>query len=126
MKLLTDYFALQKQIFEYFGYQEDWKVIPLDDQTEQHWMVILNESGGGAYVYSPDPFTEESVKAGAAIYGGSIYTQRFLPKWVYRGEEYTMVCADTHTDGNKFLMIFDNSKECTDDKLKQLYADFWG
>jgi len=25
-----------------------------------------------------------------------------------------MVCVDTQTDGNKFLMIFDNEKECKD------------
>jgi hypothetical protein len=44
-------------------------------------------------------------------YAAEIYTQRFLPKWVYRGAEYTMVCVDTRTDGNKFLMVFDNKKE---------------
>lgn len=126
MKILNDYFALQKQIYDYFGYVEDWKVIPIDNRLGDHWMVILNENGGGSYVHSPEPFTEESVKAGSTIYSGSIYTQRFLTKWVYRGEEYTMVCADTHTDGNKFLMIFENSKECKDDALKQLYLDHWG
>lgn len=45
------------------------------------------------------------------MYSNEIYTQRFLPKWVYRGKDYTMICVDTHTDGNKFLQIFDNSKE---------------
>lgn len=124
MKLLSDYFTLQKQIFDYFGYKEDWKVIPLDDRTDQYWMVILDERGGGSYCHHEEPLTKESVEAGV-IYGGSIYTQRFLPKWVYRGAEYTMVCADTHTDGNKFLMIFDNTKECTDPEIKKLYVDFW-
>ena len=44
-------------------------------------------------------------------YSASIYTQRFLRKWVYRGKDFTLVCMDTHTDGNKFLGVFDNSKE---------------
>ena len=50
MKILKEYFELQKQIFDYFGYVEDWKVIPLDDQTDQYW--ILNEKEhGGSYAY---------------------------------------------------------------------------
>jgi hypothetical protein len=44
-------------------------------------------------------------------YSNEIYTQRFLPKWVYRTDDYTMICVDTHVDGNKFLQIFDNAKE---------------
>lgn len=44
-------------------------------------------------------------------YEHEIYTQRFLPKWVYRGEDYTMICVDTRVDGNKFLQVFDNKKE---------------
>jgi len=46
-----------------------------------------------------------------SFYRNDIYTQRFLSKWVYRGEDYTMICVDTHTDGNKFLQIFNNKKE---------------
>jgi len=41
MKLLTNYFALQKKIYDHFGYIEDWVVIPLNDQREMFW--ILNE-----------------------------------------------------------------------------------
>lgn len=35
MKLLDDYFALQQQIFDHFGYREGWRVIPLDDARER-------------------------------------------------------------------------------------------
>jgi hypothetical protein len=42
MKLLTQYFALQKQIYEYFGYTEDWKTIPLDDSTEYYPSATKN------------------------------------------------------------------------------------
>jgi hypothetical protein len=44
-------------------------------------------------------------------YENEIYTQRHLPKWVYRGADYTMVVVDTHTDGNKFLQVFANANE---------------
>ncbi len=120
MKILDDYLALQEQIFDYFGYKEDWRVIPLDDQRSRYW--ILDE--GRKVIYSDDPFTRENIEAGT-IFSAEIYTQRHLPKWVYRGPEYTMVCADTHTDGNKFLMVFENAKECTDESLKELYNECW-
>lgn len=125
MKLLEEYFNIQRQLFDYFGYKEDWVTIPLDDNTESYWMLFQDERGGGSYVFAEQPFTEELITCGN-IYSGSIYTQRFLPKWVYRGEEYTMVCADTHTDGNKYLMIFDNAKECRDEAMKECYANSWG
>jgi hypothetical protein len=133
--LLKAYFDLQTQIHEHFGYKEDWVSIPLDDQTDQYWMVIEDRLGGGRYAYSPTPFNREMIEAGTEIYGGWIYTQRFLPKWVYRAEnctgvnsaeDCTMVCADTKTDGNKFLMVFDNEKECKDEELKKLYMKHWG
>jgi len=120
MKILQKYFELQKQIYDYFGYEENWKVIPLDDATDHYWMVHK-----GRYVHSDEPFTLESIEAGDKIYGGSIYTQRFLNQHVYRGPEYTMVCADTQADDNKLLMVFDNSKECTDPKLKEAYDLNW-
>ena len=121
---IKDYFALADEIHKYFGYKEDWVCIPMDNHLEDHWMVI-GEGVDGRYVYSPEPFTKESVEAGS-IYSGLIYTQRFLKKWVYRGKEMTMVSANTQTDGNKFLMIFDNDKECKDEYLKKLYMEKWG
>lgn len=102
MKQLDDYFKLQKEIYEYFGYNEDWKVIPLEDGTDYIWMV--NDSQV-AFAETMDDFS------GGNYYANEIYTQRFLKTWVYRGEDYTMICVDTRTDGNKFLQVFDNKKE---------------
>lgn len=126
MELLEQYFDLQKQIYDYFGYAEDWVVIPLQGNTDSYWFVDQEYNGQGKVVWSPEPLTKESVEAGDKIYSGSIYTQRFLPRWVYRAEKYTMVCVDTHTDGNKFLLIFDNTKECKDKTLKELHEEVWG
>ena len=108
MKLLNEYFKLQGEIYKYFGYVEDWCRIPLSDETKYHWMLVQNEDGSGRVHYAE---TADDVDEDDATYTADIYTQRFLPKWVYRGESYTMVCADTQCDGNKFLMVFDNAKE---------------
>jgi hypothetical protein len=104
MKLLEDYFKIQKEIYDYFGYVEDWKVIPINGATEYFWWE------DGETVHFAD--SEDSLKSMIGnYYEHEIYTQRFLPKWVYRGKDFTMICVDTRTDGNKFLQIFDNSKE---------------
>ena len=108
MKLLNDYQDIRQQVFNYFGYVEDWVVIPLDDATMYYWR--LTGEGHGDEVQFADTVEELKNEEGN-YYVNEIYTQRFLPKWVYRGAEYTMVVVDTHTDGNKFLQIFDNTKE---------------
>lgn len=108
MKLLDDYFELQKQIYEYFGYVEDWVVIPLDDCREYYWFTDKQENNFVRYAQTKEDLLDEGR---GNYYECEIYTQRFLPKWVYRGDKYTMVCSDTHTDGNKFLQVFDNDKE---------------
>ncbi len=105
MKLLDDYFKLQNEIYEYFGYKEDWVVIPIDDAREYYWHVDDYEvrfAKNKKYVFYG------TMEDG---YFNEIYTQRFLPKYIYRGKDYTMICVDTNTDGNKFLQIFDNKKE---------------
>lgn len=110
MKPLKDYFVLQQQIYDYFGYTEDWVTIPLDDDTDFYWTLYQGADGSGSvrYANSKELLADE---AAGEFYEDEIYTQRFLPKWVYRAEDYTMICVDTHTDGNKYLRIFDNSKE---------------
>lgn len=111
MKLLDQYQEIEQKIHDYFGYVEDWVVIPLDDATDYYW--CLNGEGPGSVRFSE---TEQDLfdEAKGDYYENEIYTQRFLPKWVYRGPEYTMICVDTMVDGNKFLQIFDNSKEIED------------
>lgn len=123
---ITRYFSLQEEVFKYFGYVQDWKVIPLDPQLGRYWMICGPEDSNSTNVtWSDQPFTEKSVKEGSKIYGGTIYTQRFLPKWVYRGKKYTMVAVDTHSDDNRVLMVFENALECTDEAMKKIYNDNW-
>lgn len=104
MKLLDQEQAIRKQIFEYFGYVEDWRILPFDDAREMFWRCTKDE------VYFGE--SEEDVRdLSGDCYCNEIYTQRHLPKWVYRAEEYTMIVVDTHTDGNQLLQIFDNKLE---------------
>lgn len=120
------YFKLAKAIHEYFGYKEDWVTIPMESLLGYHWMLTGgDETGAGAtFVYADKPFTKSLVKSGN-IYGAPVYTQRFLPKWVYRTETHTLISVDTRTDGNKFLYIVDNALECKDQTLKDLYTEKW-
>ena len=108
MKLLDDYNKLRENLFEYFGYVEDWCVYPLDDATMYYWYINGSETDGEVH------FSED--KDELDMYSNEIYTQRFLNKWVYRGEDYTMIIVDTCVDGNKFLQIFDNDKEVNPDE----------
>lgn len=110
MKLLDDYQKLEKEIYEYFGFQEGWTVYPLEDCRRYYWSLNERDFGGGTVIFFEEPLTKEIVQEGS-YYSNDVYTTRHLSKWVYRGPEYTMICVDTQTDGNKFLSIFDNKKE---------------
>jgi hypothetical protein len=92
----------------FFGYKEDWRVIPLEDCRQHFWAIIGGEAQGGSVRFAE---TKEKFYSDGNYYVNEIYTQRFLPKWVYRAPDFTMICCDTNTDGNKFLSIFDNAKE---------------
>lgn len=109
MKLLDDYTKLRNEIFAYFGYVEDWRVLPLDDARSYYWRLDQETHGGGEVAFAET--VEELDGVEGNLYVNTIYTNRHLPKWVYRGAEYTMICVDTQTDGNQFLQIFDNRKE---------------
>lgn len=108
MNMFDEYFKLQEKIFAYFGYVEDWRIIPLSDCRKFFWRLTGETSGDSVYFGDT---REDALESTDTYYGYAIYTQRFLPKWVYRAEEYTLVVADTQCDGNKLLCIFDNSKE---------------
>lgn len=125
LDLLTTYFALQTQIFDYFGYRENWRIIPLDDKTDVYWMLDQKPDGTGRVFWAPEPFSSALIQNGETFYSGSIYTQRFLTKWVYQAQDFTMICVDTHVDLNKFLMVFANEKRCEDAALVQLAQECW-
>ncbi len=110
MDMLDDYLALQERIFEYFDYIEDWRVLPIVDSRGMYWKLDEDSNGGGSvsYAESAEQLRDESL---GDYYRDDIYTQRHLKKWVYRGEDYTMIVVDTNTDGNQLLRIFANKDE---------------
>jgi len=113
--IFNNYTNALEAIHNYFGYVEDWVVIPLDLGTvNSRWYFDENENGSGTVYF----FDDNDV-----VYSHEIYTQRFLPKWVYRKEDYTMICCDTQVDGNKLLSVFDNKLEITEDQLTEEMKD---
>lgn len=111
MELLNKYFNIQKEIFDYFGYKEDWKVIPLSNDTNYYWSLLDHSVRFCEAKNIEQAITILADEQDGYYYEHQIYTQRFLPKWVYRTDDYTMISVDTYTDDNKFLSIFDNKKE---------------
>ncbi len=104
MQLLSQYFELQKQIYEHFGYVENWVVLPLCDSTEYFWWC----DGTTVKFASTE---QDLLSESGQCFENEVYKQRFLPKWAYTAEDFTMICVETHTDGNKFLQVFDNTKK---------------
>jgi hypothetical protein len=94
-------------LFQYFGYVEDWRVLPFSDATEYVWLIDGEEV---RYAMTKEQLLDEEA---GEFHQHAIYFQRHLNKWIYRGPEYTMILVDTDFDGNQFLQIFDNSKEIT-------------
>jgi len=109
MELLDKEESIRQQIFDYFGYIEGWCVLPFNNAIEYYWH-LTNEGRGGKVKFAKHEknLFEGTIEDG---YSNEIYTQRHLPKWIYRAADYTMIVVDTHIDGNKFLQIFDNAKE---------------
>jgi hypothetical protein len=111
MSILSKYEAAKQAVFDHVGYVENWRILPICDTTDCFWKILSSPQERGGSVRFAD--TEAALKDEDAgdYYEDEIYTQRHLTKYVYRGAQYTMVCVDTHTDGNQLLRVFDNTKE---------------
>ena len=79
--------------------------MPIEDSRQYYWIICTN-----SVIYAETKEQLDDLDDGN-YYESEFYDQRYLAKVVYRGEKYTMISVDTHCDGNKFLMIFDNAKE---------------
>jgi hypothetical protein len=106
MDIINDYFNQIQEVYKYFGFKEDWVVYPLEDYREHNWKIVNDDK----VVFGEK---NDVISETGNHYENEIYKQRFYKKWVYRGEKYTMIFVDTHTDGNKFFGVYDNSKELT-------------
>ena len=98
MELFEQYDNVKQQIFDYFGYVEDWRVLPLVFDTGYFWYLTGSEQYGWiVFAETVEQLKDED--------SGNHY------EWFYRGEDYTMICVDTHCDGNQYLQILSNDKE---------------
>ncbi len=115
MKLLDDYISLENKIHEYFGYIEQWKVFPLNDCRNYYWYDHMDRS----VVFFKANTKEEAL---SQIESGNFYKNELLS--INRKPDYTMICVDTQTDGNKFLSIFDSSKELSKEDCEE-FEDYF-
>lgn len=103
MNLMQQFNDAQQALYDHVGFVEDWVVYAIDDRTDMFWQI-----SDGEVKFAE---TMEKFNSDGDYYQDEIYTQRFYKKYVYRGEELTMIFVDTHTDGNKFFAFYRNDKE---------------
>lgn len=112
MEILDKYFTLQKEIYEYFGYEEEWKVFPVDDCREEFWRM---EDGNNIRFCESENAIEAKKILDDEENGNyceeEIFTYCHLDKHIFIGKDFTMCLVNTHVDGNIFLRIFSNDRE---------------
>lgn len=106
MKAFDEYLKLQAEIFAYFSYEEGYQVFPLSDCREYFWAIDAQDENI-CFATTEDELKSQSGR----YYEVFVHLTVHLPKSIYVGEEFTMICVDTQTDGNKFLQIFSNANK---------------
>lgn len=108
MNLIINYDKALDAIYEHVGFKADWVVCPLDNCTNMYWQVDPEGKYYCRYAKSINDFYSDG-----DYYEDEIYTHRFYDKWVYEGEDFTMVICDPKVDDMKWFRIFDNKKRLT-------------
>lgn len=110
--LIELFFKLRDNVvYPYFdGFEDGYVVYALEDYRNYYWHLPYGEGCEGEVHYA-ETVKDLFDKDAGHYYVNDIYTQRFYDKWVWRGEKYTMIFCDTHTDGNKFFGVYSNDKE---------------
>lgn len=111
MELLDKYFEIQEMIYDYFGYKEDWRVLPLDDKRDYLWYISDYEV---LFAKTLKDFEKSD---------GEYYSNELYRNIIHETEDYTMIAVDTHTDGNKFLAIYDNNKRLKENPINEYPED---
>jgi hypothetical protein len=101
--LINNYNDALNAIYEHVGFKEDWVICPIDDCTERYWYTDYENFV--RHAVSIDQFFSNG-----DYYRDDIYRQRFYDKWVYEGEDFTMIFCDPHVDNMKWFRVFDNKK----------------
>lgn len=106
MTIIQDYEKAKQTIYDHVGFVEDWVIYPIDDCTDKYWNV--NEEDKEVYYADSE---NEFINGDGNYYVDELYTQRFYDKWVYEGEEFTMIFCNPGVDGMKYFRLFDNKKK---------------
>ena len=106
--------SLKKSVLEAFGYEEQWRSLEIEDNTDCYWF-----STNRSVYLAKCPFTEDLIKEGKELYTNELMG--------FRGSSdgLVMMDFDTNTDFNRFLGIFDTSKQCKDLRLIELAEECW-
>ena len=108
MDLLRQHNEARQGLLDYFGYAEGWVVLPVEDCTTYHWFIRGSEERGVVMSCLPEDLAGLCMSDALVA---DIYTLKEHSKWVYRKDDYTLILTNPHMEGNRFLSIFDNSKE---------------
>lgn len=104
MNIIENYNKCLQDIYNHVGFEEDYVVYPIDDDTQYYWQT---ENDYVRYAKTEEEL--ENIEAGN-YYKDEIYKQRFYDRWVYIGVDYTMIFCDPHVDGMRYFRLFDNKK----------------
>lgn len=108
MRVILEYFAIRQKIFDHVGYVENWRMLPIESLVENYWR-LYGEGPGKVRFAESEEYLDDPNEEDYCEY--QIYTQRHLPRWVYRGETITLIVADTRVDANQVLALFSNQME---------------
>lgn len=101
MDIIDKFNESRDQIYEYFGFKEDWVVFPIDDKRGYFWKVIDDVVRFAK--------TKEQFESAGDYSENEILKHRFYPQSIYVGKDLTMMIVDTHVDGQRYFQIFDNA-----------------
>lgn len=105
---------LDQQVREYFGYQERWGYLPLDDMTTEKWAL----AGFGHKVVWCDG--EHDLADCITNNSEDYYEAQVIDAPIEKGG-YALIGVDTECDGNRFLMLFRLSNKVELDEETQEY-----
>lgn len=113
VELLDIFESSWSALLEEFGIPQTWHRFYPESMLENHWLILNNRK----IVWSPEPFTKESIEAGSVIYSAAIANYWEISKAACRKDGLIMILADTETDNNVALFVFDEDLECKDAAL---------
>jgi len=100
MNVAKKFFEAQVALFEHVGFTPDWVEYAIDNHLDKVWSC-----DGKTVKYAK---TVEDFNSSGNYYSDDVYTQRFYDKWIYEGEDVTMIFCDPHTDGVQWFKVFNN------------------